>query len=55
MEMKRSAYIWYENLKERDHLEDRHTWEGVDWIYLAQGRYGAVVVCCEYGMNLWVL
>jgi hypothetical protein len=43
--------FWPENLKGRDHLEDRHrcqvniimelweiAWEGVDWIHLAQDR-----------------
>jgi hypothetical protein len=35
--------FWLENLKGRDHVEDRDTdreigWEGVDWMQLAQNR-----------------
>jgi hypothetical protein len=60
--------FWRENMKERDHLEDRGVdgrmgilmdiretgWRGVEWIHLAQdrGRWRAVVNAV---MNLQVL
>jgi hypothetical protein len=54
------TWCWWENLKERDHLEDLGLngrtilkWDfekyfgNVDWIYVTQG--GQVVRCCECG------
>jgi hypothetical protein len=58
--------FWLENLKKRDHLEDRHRFEdnikmdlkanrlhGVDWIYVAQDRDHCQFLI-NMVMNLWV-
>ena len=63
----KSTGIWWENLKERDHLEEMFVdgkdnsemyfgemqWEGVDWIHLVQNRDKWLAVVSTV-MNIWV-